>query len=174
LGNVFSIAILIKEKDKNLNMRSAYLHLAYDAVSSVFVIIAAIVIALTHLVLVDVLISIIIALMMLWSGFGIVKKALHIFMQGVPDDIDFQNVHDDIMAIEEIESIHELHIWSVNSEDTFLSSHICLSEEQKGAQINKVIQKVNTILKEKYSIIHSAIQIEYVDACKESGLCCNK
>lgn len=174
LGNLFSVLLLIKEKGKNLNMKSAYLHLVYDALSSVFVIIAAIAISLTHLVIIDVAISVVIALMMLWSGLGVLKQALHIFMQGVPEGIDFQSVHDDIVSMSGVGSIHDLHIWAVNSEDIFLSCHACLKEKQGGEKINEIIQRVNAVLKEKYGITHSAIQFEYAGICKKGDVCCEK
>lgn len=174
LGNIFSVALLVKEKGKNLNMKSAYLHLAYDALSSVFVIIAAVAIALTHLAVIDVAISLVIALMMLWSGLGVLKQALHIFMQGVPDGIDFQSVHNDLVSLDGVRSVHDLHIWSVNSEDVFLSCHACLEEKQDSDQINGLIIKANGVLKEKYGITHSAIQFEYAGICKAGGVCCEK
>ena len=174
LGNIFSVILLTKEKGKNLNMKSAYLHLAYDALSSVFVIIAAIVIALMHFVAIDVVMSVVIALMMIWSGFGVLKQALHIFMQGVPESIDFQHVNDDIISIDGISGIHDLHIWSVNSEDIFLSCHACLNEEISKKSINEIIQNANSVLKEKYGITHSAIQFEYAGICEKKGICCEK
>jgi len=173
-GNILSVVLLSKGKDKNLNMKSAYLHLAYDAVSSVAVIIAAIIIALTHLIIIDLIISVIIALMMLWSGLVILKQAFHIFMQGVPDGIDFQCVQDDILSINGVASIHDLHIWSVNSEDIFLSCHACLDKTESGSQINKIIGSVNEVLEKKYGIVHSAIQFENIGLCEEKNACCSK
>lgn len=171
LGNIFSVALLSKEKGKNLNMKAAYLHLIYDALSSVLVAIAAIIIFFTNLIIIDVVMSIAIALMMFWSGFGILRKALHIFMQGVPENIDFASVNNDIVALHGVKSVHDLHIWSVNSEDIFLSCHACLSESKNEKGLNEIIKNANEILREKYGITHSAIQFEHTGICEEGAAC---
>lgn len=93
-------------------------------------------------------------------------------MQGVPDGIDLRKVHNDIVSVENISGIHELHIWAVNSEDVFLSCHACA--DTKNIQSNQIIQKINAVLENKYNITHSAIQLEDRGACKEGDSCCEK
>lgn len=171
-GNLLSVLFLRRSRDKNLNIRSAYLHLFYDALSSFFVIIASIAIAITHWVAFDLIASLVIALLMIWSGVGVLKDALHIFMQGVPKDIDFDDVLHVIGSVVGVESIHDLHIWSVSSEHVFLSCHVCVSKEKHSSELNELVQKINALLEERYNISHSAIQFEYAGVCKNGAVCC--
>lgn len=167
LGNVFSIIVLNKSKDENLNMKAAYLHLFYDAISSVAVIISAIVIYFTHWIILDIVVSIFIAIMIFWSGFGIIKSTIHIFMQGVPEGIDFEEVYKNILKISGVKSVHSTHIWSINSEETFLSCHICI--ENGKMDNDKIIQKVNAMLEKNYEINHTTIQIEKNNICNTNN-----
>jgi cobalt-zinc-cadmium efflux system protein len=171
-GNVLSVLVLKRNKDRNLNMKSIYLHLFYDALSSVFVIIASIAIAFTGWMAFDLVASLVISLMMIWSGWGVMRDALHIFMQGVPKGIDFDEVLNAIASIKGVENVHDLHIWSVNSENVFLSCHACMSEEKRSNEINELVQEINLLLEEKYGITHSAIQFEYAGMCKPGAVCC--
>jgi len=171
-GNLLSVLVLRRSKDTNLNIRSAYLHLFYDALSSFFVIIASIAIAVTHWVAFDLIASLVIALLMIWSGVGVLKDALHIFMQGVPKEIDFDEVLNAVGSIKGVDSIHDLHIWSISSEHVFLSCHVCVSEEKHSREINELVQKINEILEERFKITHSAVQFEYAGLCKNGAVCC--
>jgi cobalt-zinc-cadmium efflux system protein len=171
-GNLLSVLVLRRSKDKNLNIRSAYLHLFYDALSSFFVIVASIAIAITHWAAFDLIASMVIALLMIWSGIGVLKDALHIFMQGVPKNIDFDEVLNTIAAVGGVENIHDLHIWSVSSDHIFLSCHVCVSEEKHSSEINELVQKINALLEERYNITHSAIQFEYAGMCQNGAVCC--
>ena len=163
LGNFFSILILNKEKDESLNMKAAYLHLFYDTISSVAVIIAGIIIYFTNWIILDLIMSIFIALMIFYSGFEIVKNALHIFMQGTPEEIDFDDVFKTISKVGGVKSVHNLHIWSINSNEIFLSGHICV--DKKVSKLGGVLKEINKLILEKYDIENSAIQIE------EEGFC---
>jgi len=171
-GNLLSVLVLSRSKDKNLNIRSAYLHLFYDALSSVFVIIASVAIFLTHWSAFDLIASMVIALLMIWSGLGVLKDALHIFMQGVPKEIDFDEVLDAISSIKDVENLHDLHIWSVSSEHVFLSCHICVTEEKDSRDINELVRQINVLLEERFNITHSAIQFEHAGVCHPGAVCC--
>ncbi|MDA8423146.1 MAG: cation diffusion facilitator family transporter [Nitrospiraceae bacterium] len=171
-GNLLSVLLLRNSKDKNLNMRSAYLHLFYDALSSVFVITASLAIAWTHWVSFDLIASLVIASLMIWSGIDVLRDALHIFMQGVPKDIDFDEALHAIASVEGVESVHDLHIWGIDSEEAFLSCHACVSQDKHSTEINELVQKLNHILEERFRITHSAIQFEHVGVCDNKAVCC--
>ncbi len=165
LGNLASILILHKQKNESLNLKSAYLHLFYDTLSSVFVMLGAVIIYFTNYVVIDVIASVVIALMILYSSFKIIKKGLHIFMQGVPEGLDLDEIYTVIKGIEGVASIHNLHIWSINSKDTFLSCHICI--EYKKVKNDELIKEINNALQNRFKIEHSAIQIEENNICKK-------
>jgi len=164
LGNFISIVILNKEKAKSINMKAAYVHLFYDTISSVFVIAGGIIIYFTSFYLLDTILSIVIALMILYSGFEITKDIIHILMQGVPEGINFDEVYNLIAKINGVKSIHNLHVWSINSNEVFLSVHVCVDKEN--SNFKKILGKINKLILKKYGIENSAIQIEEDDFCK--------
>jgi len=125
LGNLFSLLVLHKEWNYNLNLKAVFLHMFYDLLSSCIVVFSAVAIAVTGRVLPDIVASAFIAVMIFWSGFGIIAKAAHIFMQGVPEGIDASGVRASILGIEGVGDVHDLHIWSINSREVFLSCHVC-------------------------------------------------
>jgi cobalt-zinc-cadmium efflux system protein len=170
MGNLFSVIVLRRSRDENLNMKAAYLHLFYDTLSSVFVIVAGVIIYITGFNMIDTIISILIAVMILWSGFEIIRKAIHIFMQGVPDNVDFDQVYDTILKIKGVKSLHGLHIWSIDSNEVFLSCHICAKTTNHRDGSDKLIRKVNSILLKKFGIYHTVIQVETNRLCREE--CC--
>ena len=171
LGNFFSIMILNRDKDDNLNLKAAYMHLLYDTISSVAVIATAIIIYFTNWIFLDTVASILIALMIFWGGFGIIKKAIHIFMQGVPEGIDFEDVYKSIQKINGVKSVHSVHIWSINSNEIFLSCHICFDESARDKG-DSLIKRINKMLESDYNINHTTIQLEKNKICSEGAVCC--
>ena len=170
LGNLFSMAILGK-KESNLNVKAAYLHLFYDAISSVAVIGSGLLIFLTGWVIVDLAVSLLIAGMVLWSGLGVIKRTIHIFMQGVPERLEFDKILQDILKVPGVNSVHGLHIWSIDSTDVFLSCHICMDESDGKKDTDRIIQNINEVLLKNHSIHHTVIQAENQNLCKMDVLC---
>ena len=172
LGNLFSMFILGK-KERNLNVKAAYLHLFYDALSSVAVIGSGLFIYLTGWVILDLAVSLLIAGMVLWSGLGVIKKTIHIFMQGVPEDLEFDKILEDILKVSGVKSVHGLHIWSIDSSDVFLSCHICMDESDGKKDTDRIIQNINEVLLKNHRIHHTVIQAENQNLC-EMDVLCNK
>ncbi len=171
-GNVFSMIILGKEEN-NLNIKSAYLHLFYDAISSIAVIICGIIIYFTTWVKVDLIVSFLIAGMILWSGLSLIKRITHIFMQGVPEHLEFDKILKDILGVSGVKNVHDLHIWSINSNEAFLSCHICMDESDGKRDTDRIIQNINEVLLKNHNIRHTVIQAENRNLC-EMGELCNK
>ncbi len=169
-GNILSIVIL-GNKERNLNIKAAYFHLFYDAVSSVAVIVSGLLIYLTGWKTIDWMVSLIISGMILWSAFGIIKKIIHIFMQGVPEHLEFDKILKDILEISGVKSVHGLHIWSINSNEVFLSCHVCTAENENRGNTDMIIQEINEMLQEKHHIQHTAIQLENRNLCEMDELC---
>jgi cobalt-zinc-cadmium efflux system protein len=173
IGNVLSMVIVGKSRESNLNVKAAYLHLLYDALSSVAVILSGLIIFLTGWVILDLAASLLIAGMVLWSGLGVVKKTIHIFMQGVPEHLEFDRILEDILAVPGVESVHGLHIWSIDSSDVFLSCHVCLTERDGKTDTDRIIQTINEVLERIHHIHHTVIQAETRNLC-EMDVLCNK
>jgi cobalt-zinc-cadmium efflux system protein len=170
IGNIVSIVLLHSEKGKSLNMKSAFLHMAYDAISSVGVIVGGIVILLTDIYIIDVFLSVLIALMILWSSYSVIKEAILILLEAVPQGIDFDIVHKEILAHESVIDVHDLHIWSLSSKEIALSCHICV-DETKLSDGPALTQQLNKMLNEKFKIGHGTIQVETKE-CNNPELIC--
>ena len=172
IGNVLSILLLHSEKGKSLNMKTAFLHMAYDAISSVAVLIGGVVILLTGLHIIDIFLSTIIAVMIMWSSYQVIKEAVMIFLEAVPPGLEFDEVYRSIAVTPRIKDVHDLHIWSLSSNDVALSCHVCIEKEDyvRGTEI---IGAINTMLAEKYHIGHATIQLE-TDDCNRTEILCGQ
>lgn len=173
LGNVFSIIVLSGSRHSNLNMKAAFLHLLYDAISSGGVIAAGIVIYFTELYWIDLLFSLVIVIMIVWSSKDIIIESLHIFLQGAPVHIDSDEIFKSIVDLENVGDVHGLHIWSINSTEVFLSCHILTDRNVKVVNTDELIKNVNRMLEEKFGIEHTTLQVETEGVCSlKEGVCC--
>lgn len=140
---------------KDLNVRSAFLHVVGDAVSSVGVIVAAGLIWLTDWLWVDPVVSILIGILIAFSAYRVLRGSLHILLEGVPEGLSVADIRTSIRGINGVEDIHDLHVWSICSGHPALSAHILTC-----AEANEVRQRVNQHLKETYGIEHTTLQME--------------
>ncbi|MFQ5499893.1 MAG: cation diffusion facilitator family transporter [Candidatus Zixiibacteriota bacterium] len=170
VGNVVSMVLLHSEKGKSLNMKAAFLHMTYDAVSSVTVIGAGVAIMLTGLVVIDVVLSVILGLMIFWSSYLVIKEAVIIFLEAVPDGIDFDAVLDAVGRVDGVTNVHDLHIWSLSSREVALSCHVCV-EEATLPKAPEIVVAVNTILSKQFDIGHGTVQVE-LDECDRPDILC--
>lgn len=174
IGNVLSILVLGR-KDGNINVRAAFLHLLYDAISSLAVIVTGIAMYFTHALWLDPLISIFIVIMIGYSSFDILLEAMRIILQVAPKHIDTQSVYRSILDSTGAGDVHGLHIWSVSSSEVFLSCHICMDSEGAVLDSDQVIRRVNAMLAEKFGIMHTTIQIEAGRFClADDRGCCHR
>jgi cobalt-zinc-cadmium efflux system protein len=171
LGNLVSVWLLHTEKGKSLNLKTAFLHMAFDALSSVAVIAGGVVILLTGWVIIDVILSVAIALAIFWSSYLVIKEAVLIFLEAVPSGIEFDKVHRAIESIPRVAHVHDLHIWSLSSQETALSCHVCLEDDDLSGGPD-VIAHVNRVIREKFGIGHGTVQLE-IGECKRSDILCN-
>ncbi|HOD16821.1 MAG TPA: cation diffusion facilitator family transporter [Spirochaetota bacterium] len=171
-GNLASILILLRDRTSTLNVKAVFLHLLYDAISSIAVIVAGIALLLTGMPVIDLAISVLIVAMMTISSLSILRESFRIFLQGVPGHINPDEVYADISRIENVESVHGLHIWSINSTETFLSCHIIAAETSGERDTDSIIKNVNAMLEQRHGICHTTLQVENSRLCSEGGTCC--
>lgn len=157
-----SIAYLFFKNKNDLNVRSAFLNMALDALASVGALIAGLIIFLTGQTVFDPIISIIIGLMLLYSGWSVIKDALHILLDGVPENVDVQKVKQGILEVEGVKGLDDLHIWALSTKEAALSCHLVIKKctLEEGLQIK---DQVKEILHQKFDIEHATIQIELTE-----------
>jgi len=170
LGNVVSLWLLHSGKNSSLNMKTAFLHMLYDALSSVVVLVGGITIILTGWYLLDVVLTVVIALMIFWSSYLVIKEAVWILLEAVPSNIEFDNVYDALKNIPKVKNVHDLHIWSLSSKDIALSCHVTI--DQKDLLTGPVIiADINNMLCKQFGIGHGTIQLETGDCDRIDILC---
>jgi cobalt-zinc-cadmium efflux system protein len=146
-----------KHEQESLSVKAVYLETLSDAIGAAGVIIAGIVMLTTKFYLADPLISIGLALFMLPRAWSIIKKAIHILMEGSPSNISHEEIKEAILQIKGVTGVFELHIWSITSGMHALSAHVVIIDTNKSQTI---LQEINSTLEKKFGIAHATIQIE--------------
>lgn len=146
-------------KKRNLNVQSAFLHVLGDAISSVGVIIAAIIIHFTKIEWIDPLISILIGVIIFISAFRVLKSALHILIEGVPEGLSIKEINARMTTVEAVKTVHDLHVWNLGSDQVSLSAHVILEEALEN-QPSAVMDQLKKLLDEEFHIQHTTIQFE--------------
>lgn len=157
--NIIGAWILHKGSKENLNVKGAFLHIIGDLLGSIGAIVAGVLVYGWQLYIADPIVSIIIALLVLYSSINITNSAVQILMEAAPKNIDIKGVRDCISTIEGVCNVHDLHIWSINSSSVSLSVHVVADLKD----YEKILSEINNLLKEKFNIKHSTIQVEPKD-----------
>lgn len=156
--------------ERDLNLRSAFVHLASDAVSTLGAFLAGIGIALTGWEILDPLVSVFIGALILWSAWQIVRETLDILMENTPRDVDMSAMVRDLLRVEGMRSVHDLHVWSISSNLRALSAHV-LTDDVSLSQGSVIQQEINKILVNQYGIVHATLQLECA-GCEPDLLYC--
>ena len=146
-----------KKKEENLNIEAARLEVFSDALGSIGVIAAGLVMLTTNFYLADPIVSIGLALFILPRTWSLIKKSIHILMEGVPSNISYEAVKKAILEVRGVTGIFELHIWSITSGMNALSAHVAVIDPSR-SQI--ILREITAILEKRFGIDHSTIQIE--------------
>ena len=146
----------------DLNIRSAYLHMLGDAAASLGVVIAGIIIVFTSWYIADPIVSIIFALLVLWSSWSILTESIQMLLEGTPVGLNLANVKQKITEVQGVLNVHDLHVWAVSSGLTACNCHILIADQNVSAG-QKIQQNVTHMLEHDFNINHSTIQIEVVD-----------
>ena len=165
-------ALMVRHgSEDDLNLRSTFLHLMGDVLSTVGAVAAGIVIRFTGLNWLDPLVSIFIGLLILWNAWGILRESVNILMEGTPADVDVQAVVDSILQVEGVRGVHDLHIWSITRGLRTLSAHI-LTDDIPISDGTRIQASVSKILDRTYGIAHATLQLE-CEGCLPAGLYCD-
>lgn len=161
LGNGISVLLLFKNAKENINIRSAFLHLLGDTVSSVAVLVIGAVLLFKPLFILDTIASILIALYILKESIAILMESLNILMQGAPKGLDREKIKQSLMALKslEIRDIHHIHMWDITPGNTVFDAHIVVDKANL-SNADDIIEQINHVLSKEFNICHSTIQLE--------------
>lgn len=159
LANLVSAWSLLRKSSghENINIRSAYLHIVSDALGSVGALLAGLVMSLFSWYMADPIISVIVALLILRSAWGVVKQAFHILMEGAPQSVDSGAVSATLLGIDGVLDVHDLHIWSITSGLDALSGHLLIEDSRSHQDI---LQQAVKLIEQQYGIRHVTLQVE--------------
>ncbi len=161
LGNGFSVLLLKKDAETNMNMKSAYLHLLTDMMASVAVFIGGLLMKYYQLYWVDSILTFIIALYLIWMGFDLLKDSTKVLMLFTPDTVPIKKIVDEINAFDSIKNVHHVHVWQLNEDEIHLEAHIDFNENITLSQFDAVLHDIEDLVFNKYDINHVNIQPEY-------------
>jgi len=160
--NGFSVLLLKKDATHNLNMKSAYLHLLTDMLTSVAVLIGGLLMKYYQIYLIDAILTLIISVYLIYMSWDILLSSLKILMLFAPPHIKIDEVVNEVSIIEGIRNVHHVHIWQLNEHDCHFEAHIEFKEDIKLSDFDLICEQVEKVLLEKFHINHSNLQPEFV------------
>jgi cobalt-zinc-cadmium efflux system protein len=158
--NGLSVLFIRKDSHNNINMKSAYLHLFTDMLTSFAVLAGGLVMKYFHWYWADSVFSMAIAVYLLYMSWGIFRTSLRIIMQFTPEEIDIKKIAYDIENIHGVKNIHHVHVWQINDHEMMFEAHVDMSEDVKVSGFESILSEIRTVLG-KNGITHSTIQPEF-------------
>jgi cobalt-zinc-cadmium efflux system protein len=160
VANLVSARLLSRCDLENLNVRGAFLHVIGDIMGSVGAIIAGIIMSVRHWFLADPIVSIIVALLILYSSWQLLRDSVDVLLEGTPRHLNLAAILADLGSADGVVSVHDLHVWSITSGMPALSCHVVL---RAGGDASAVLKELNQLMRVRHHIDHTTIQTEKED-----------
>jgi cobalt-zinc-cadmium efflux system protein len=155
------IAAMLWRVSHDVNIRSVFIHMLGDTLSTAAVIAGGITILFTGRTWIDPALSLGIAALILWSSAAIVRETLNILLEGTPHGISLIEIRSTLAAIEGVEDVHDLHVWSLGSNSHALASHVTIADIPP-SESNRILDRINGVLRDRFRIYHTTLQFEHV------------
>ncbi|MEO8736366.1 MAG: cation diffusion facilitator family transporter [Edaphobacter sp.] len=154
-----TVATLLWRFSGDVNIRSVFLHMLGDTLSTAAVIVGGAAILFTGMTWIDPVLSIVIAAMILWSSVGIIRETLNILLEGTPRNLQLGAVRAAMQSVAGVVNVHDLHIWSLGSQSHALASHVTITEMPM-SECSSILDGINCTLRDRFHIHHTTIQFE--------------
>ena len=161
VANGLSVLLLHNDARNNLNIKSAYIHLFTDMLTSIAVLIGGLLMKYKSLYGVDTIISLIIAAYLIFIAYKLWKEAFEILMQFAPGNIDLGEINKELKNIPGVKNVHHIHIWRLNEHEIHFEAHMALEDDIKISEFDKICEKAEKLLREKFGVTHTNIQPEF-------------
>jgi cobalt-zinc-cadmium efflux system protein len=171
LANLASAYLLFGKHHHSLNVRGAFFHVLSDAIGSVGAILASIAIIISGYQTADPAISVIVAVLILWSSWILIRDAVDILLEGTPAHINIVSLREELGRVTGVSSVHDLHVWTLTSGVLAMSCHIVVQDEDFSRM--ELLTRVNSVAREDFHIDHTTIQIEESNIPQEVLQSCN-
>jgi cobalt-zinc-cadmium efflux system protein len=168
--NLVTALLVHRGSESDLNLRSAFVHLMGDVISTVGAVIAGVIIYFTDANWLDPLVSVLIGFLILYNAWGILREAIDILLESTPRDVNIKEMIKDMIEIEGVLGVHDLHVWSLTQNLRSMSAHILIEDiaVSAGAEIQS---RINELVSRRYNIVHATLQLECVDCDPDSLYC---
>ena len=168
LINGFTAWLLMRDQDKDLNVKGAFLHMAMDTLVSAGVVVSGIVISLTGILWIDAAVSLAIAAVILVSTFNMLKESLFLSLDAVPESADLHMIEEGLSATAGLESWHHLHVWAISTTENAATVHLVLEDIGEMEQVKSAVRK----LFRTAGVSHVTMECEIAgNPCGDSGCC---
>ena len=169
-ANVIAATLLLRSSRSSLNVRAALFHVGGDALGSLAAGVAGVLVLVFGWRIADPILSVVIALILVYGAVRIVREATHVLLEGTPAHVDVASLRADIEDIEHVEGCHDLHIWTITSGYHALSAHVTIADECTGECVRTLQDELHVMMHARYAIGHVTIQLERGDggACDET------
>ena len=157
--NTLSALLFLRDKDHDMNVRGAYLHMASDAIVSAGVVVAGIIIYYTHLYWLDSVVSLVIMVVILYGTWSLLTDSLRLSLDAVPRDVDIDKVKSGLMNVPGITGIHHIHVWALSTTTNALTAHVVIDEKLSALEEQQLKEKVKHQL-EHQNIQHATLETE--------------
>ena len=165
--NTITALLFLRNKESDLNIKSAFLHLLSDAIVSAGLVIGGIIIFYTHLFWIDAVLSIVIAAVILLSTWQLLKDSLRLSLDGVPENVDMKKVKAGVNKINGVKDFHHIHIWAISTTENALTGHLVVAKETDMSTIENIKHEVKHEL-QHLNINHATLEVEMESApCEE-------
>ena len=171
LANLASAWLLFGKHHESLNVRGAFFHVLTDAIGSVGAILASLAILVSGYQFADPLISIVVAVLILWSSWVLIRDAVDILLEGTPSHINIVSLREQLGRVDGVGSVHDLHVWTLTSGVLAMSCHV-VAEDNKFDR-TELLGRVNDVARQRFHIDHTTIQIEERNIPPELVNACN-
>jgi len=161
LVNLVSAGVLMKTAASHVNTRAVLTHIFSDVLGALGAIIAGVGILFFHAGWLDPFVSILIALLVLYSAWKLIEETTHLLLEGCPRHLSVEEIESALTGLHEIRAVHDLHVWSITQGKEALSVHIVVDEEEHYCP--QLVSKIQDILKQKFGLTHLTIQLETPD-----------
>jgi cobalt-zinc-cadmium efflux system protein len=156
------IALLFRKNTNDLNIRGAYINMFYDMLASVGALLAGLLIILTRLTIFDSIISLLIGVLLLRSSWDVIRDAMHVLLEGVPEGMNGEKVKELICKTPKVKGVDDMHLWAISSHYAALSCHIII-EDCEVLESIKIVKQIKDELKDKLHIEHATIETELTE-----------
>ena len=161
VANGLSVLLLKNAAEKNINMRSAYLHLFTDMMASVAVLIGGLLMKFYKIYWIDSLLTFLIAVYLVYVGLDLLKKSTKMLMLFTPEHINIKQLVEAVHQIKEVNKLHHIHVWCLNDDELHLEAHLDFKKDITLTEFDTILQKIEEILHNDFQINHVTIQPEF-------------